>query len=148
MNYTRRQVLKAGAAGTAYLALAGCGPLGNKAESSSSAQVLYEWTYLGTGVHTFWEKVKAASPHTARISQATGIPFDSLYQTVDSQIKAKSGADLYSYFPDYVSFKLKSQKAITPLDDLVSQGEADHWLLSSAKFDGKHWGAPLALAGG
>jgi ABC-type glycerol-3-phosphate transport system substrate-binding protein len=60
-------------------------------------------------------------------------------------MKARSGADLFAYYPDYHAFRLMDDDAIAPLDDLVAPGDTDHWLLASAKFDDKQWGSPLTL---
>jgi ABC-type glycerol-3-phosphate transport system substrate-binding protein len=141
-TYTRRQVMKGGLSGAAVVYLASCG--GGEPSGTGSTSALYEWTYLGTGVRGFWEKAKSQSSGRAKITEITGVPFDSLYQTVQTQNTAQSGADLISYFPDYGAFKLMSQGHIEALDRYVGD-DPDHWLLASAKFEDQYWGSPLAL---
>jgi ABC-type glycerol-3-phosphate transport system substrate-binding protein len=143
-TYTREQIVKRGVAGAAVVMLSACGGGGSKSSATGSTSVLYEWTYLGTGVAAFWQRAKAQSKGKAKITAITGVPFDTLYQTVQSQNKAKSGADLFAYYPDYVSFKLMDSGDIDPLDQYLGD-DPKHWLLASAKFDNKYWGSPLAL---
>lgn len=145
-TFSRREALKLGAATGVGLMLGACGPGAEGGADTTS--VLYEWTYLGKGVAKFWQQVQdqlKSQGKGPRIGQLTGVPFESLYQTTATQMKARSGADMFAYFPDYHAFKLMDDGAITSVDELVASDEASHWLLASAKFRDKQWGSPLTL---
>jgi ABC-type glycerol-3-phosphate transport system substrate-binding protein len=140
--YTRRRVVQMGAAGAAAFALAGCAGDDDGGGGGGQADLLYDWSYLGTGVGKFWQAVGSKSPD---VRNATGVPLETLFQTVQSQNTAKAGADLFAYYPDYFAYKLKAQDSIIAVDDFVKSGEPAHWLLASAKFDNRQWGVPVAL---
>jgi ABC-type glycerol-3-phosphate transport system substrate-binding protein len=148
LEYTRRQFLKATLVGTAGIALAACSSDTGSNGADSSVSVLYDWTYLGApgAVGNFWRGIQSGVKGTkGSISSLDEVPYDSLFPTVQTQLTAKSGAGLYTYYPDYTTFALEQQGAIVTVDDLVASDESSHWLLASSKFDGKYYGAPQAI---
>ncbi len=147
MPETRRDFLGtmgASAVGAAGLYLAACG---SGSDSSSSAgseiDVLYDWTYVGPPgtVASYWKQVQTRSASTkagGTIDQLTEVPVENLFQTVDANLRAKSGPTIFTYFSDFVTYLQNKAGGIKPLDDYVTADESSHWLLASAQADGSY----------
>jgi ABC-type glycerol-3-phosphate transport system substrate-binding protein len=149
MPYTRREFLKIGAAGAAGLALAAC-TSGGSDGGSEGVDLLFDWTYNGPPgqVRRYWQTVKSRLQEQDVGTQLNGVaevPFETLYSTVESQTRAKSGADTVSWYADYHTFREHLRGNIVALDGLVASDAPDHWLLASSKFDGKNYGNPIVM---
>lgn len=137
--------------GLAGLYLTGCERGGDSAPGrGGSVDILYDMTYAGPAgtVNEFFREVKERSGQgdlANEIGRLTEVPFESLLDTVGTQTQAQSGATLVTWYGDYFTFDQFQRGNISPLDDVVSAEEIDHWLLASSQFEGKHWGSPFFL---
>jgi ABC-type glycerol-3-phosphate transport system substrate-binding protein len=150
MRYTRREFLKVGAAGAAGvvgLAVVGCGP---GTSGGTTVDLLYDWTYNGPPGKNreYWQTLKRRLGEQdvgARLGSLAEVPFETLYSTVETQTRARSGADVATWYADYHTFREERRGNIVAIDDLVAPDSADHWLLASSKFDGQFYGNPLVM---
>jgi ABC-type glycerol-3-phosphate transport system substrate-binding protein len=146
--YTRREALRMALSTVGAVYLASCSSKGQS--TTNGVDLLYDWTYNGPPgkVADFWGQVRTRlasegqGPHLGELSE---VPFESLVETIQTQNKAKSGATLVTYYQDYVNYKYVRDDVLDPMDDFLGKDEKAHWLLSSSKFNGKTWAAPLAI---
>src|SRR5437016_3177340 len=110
-KYTRHGALRLGALSLGGLYLAACGG-GGGGGAGPSVDALYDWTYLGAAgdIGAFWRGAQRnlrRSSEDVRFGQLQEVPFESLFQTLDAQEKAKSGADIVTLYGDFYTYREK-----------------------------------------
>ncbi len=158
--YSRRQILKAGALGTAGLMIGACGgeetpgttaaPSTTAAPATTAARrtvpVLFDYGYAGIpgSMGQFWDEVTTRAAAEGIDVEGTEVALEDLAIRIEAAHAAEAGPSIETFYPNYSTFEFLEQGAIQPLDPLVGgDAEIDHWLFESQPFGGLHYNAPL-----
>jgi ABC-type glycerol-3-phosphate transport system substrate-binding protein len=145
--YTRRQAIGVGAAGVGAFYLAACGGGSSTSSGGRDVSVTFDFEYAGKpgSMKRYWETLRdrlAESDVDARLSDLSFLNYANMQARLQSAHAAKRGATIETWFPDWFTYEFISQDALTPVEDLVGDGQTDDWLFAN-RIDGKYWGAPF-----
>jgi raffinose/stachyose/melibiose transport system substrate-binding protein len=129
------------------LAVAGCSRPGGSAGEAGSLTVLHDFEYVGKPgkMQEYWHSMLGRFS-TATGTKTTDVPvaFRDLLPRIQSFNRARSGADLMTYYSNYNTFQFFTAGALAPIGDVVGgEDEMKHWLARCREFNGQQYFSPL-----